>query len=986
MSPAFNVFTIAAGAPFARALARGFTARYGSDPQTLAAATIYLPTRRAARLFADSFAAEMNGAALLPRFTTLGEADAEDADFDPLAEEFPLTPSISLMRRRLLLASLIERWSLARNGARNGRTMRFDQAAALASSLAAVMDEAETAGADFSKLADLAPETLAAHWEEVRAFLAIIPDIWPGLLTQEKAANPAANRNAALARLAHHLQAHPPAGPVIAAGSTGSVPATADLMAVIAALPNGAVVLPGLDKTLDETAWKALDPGHPQYGLQRLIARFGISRDSIADWCKGFDATPRTHLLSEVLRPAPATDAWRALTERGDAALQASFDGVTLEEAADPAEEAAIIALALRETLQTPGKTAALITRDRDLARRVAVLCRRWNILLDDSAGQPLPLTRAGSFFALITEAAEARFAPAPLLALLKHPLAAHGGRAQFLDQARKLDLALRGPRPDAGLVGVRAAIQRAEDASTTFAGLGVWFADIADALAPLEILGQRGLAALPDLIEAHLTAAQALAETEETLWAGADGESASAFFTQFRTASAGLPDIAAMAYPRLFALMLNAGTPVRPAYGRHPRLAILSPQEARLTSFDRRILAGLNEGSWPAAAPADPWFSRPMRRTLGLEQPERSIGLSAHDFATLAAGGEVLLTRALKSDGAPTVASRWLQRLQQLARGLGRENALVPVMPLIPLARALAETQNSTPIAPPRPTPPVSLRPRRLSVTEIETWLRDPYAIYARHVLKLRPLDPLDDEIGPMARGSILHKTLELFLRQYPHTLPDNPAAEMAAIAESVFAEARLPKAVLALWRPRFLRAIRWFAGIEATRRPQIAESFVEISGSRIFDAPAGPFRLVGKADRIDRLHSGGAAIIDYKTGAPPSEKQVGTHLSPQLSLEAAILKDGGFKEIGALQAAELIYIRIAGGRDPGELRPIKADATALAVEATERLAARIARFDDPSTPYDSRIAPMFARAGGDYDHLARLKEWSQSGWGEDA
>lgn len=994
MPPALKsrVYTIAAGAHFARALARGFADRFGLEPHTLAAATIYLPTSRAARLFADSFARELDGALLLPRFTTLSEADSDDSDFDPDADDFVLTPRIPLIRRRLLLATLIQRWSQNRHG--HDSDMSFDQATSLAASLAAVMDEAETAGADLAKLTELAPETLAAHWAEVKEFLGIINETWPPLLAAEGAVNPAAHRNAALAALAKRLSAHPPDGPVIAAGSTGSVPATADLMAAIAALPNGAVVLPGLDKTLDAAAWETLDAGHPQYGLKRLIDRLGVARDAVEDWGTMPGNAARERLLSEVLRPAPATDAWRALAEQGGETLKPGLSGLTLEEAADPAEEAEIAALYLREALETPGKTAALVTRDRDLARRVAVLCRRWNILLDDSAGQRLPLTRAGSYLCLIAEAADSDFAPVPLLALFKHPLSARGGRAEFLAMARKLDLVLRGPRPDAGLDGIRAAIAAACDSprardTETLQALMAWFDDLATIFTPLAVALATAENTFSILIDAHIATAEALAEspdaTDNPLWAGADGDAASRFFTQLGQAVTGLPPIETRSYAHLFRQLLDAGEPVRPSYGRHPRLAILSPREARLQSFDRLILSGLNEGAWPAAAPADPWFSRPMRRTLGLEQPERAIGLSAHDFAMLAAGPEVILTRALKSDGAPAVASRWLQRLTQLTKGLRLDQHLKPEAPFAELARALNRVGPAKPVKPPAPTPPVATRPRRLSVTEIETWLRDPYAIYAKHVLRLRALDPLEAEIGPMERGSILHKSLELFVRKYPHDLPANPAAELAAIAEEVFAQAHLPKAVLALWRPRFLRATLWFAEVEASRRAALAESFVEISGQKEFDGPAGPFRLVGKADRIDRLKSGGADILDYKTGIPPSEKQVVAQLSPQLPLEAAILAAGGFKEIGPDKAATLIYIRLTGGTPAGEYRPLKADAMTLATDAEARLIKRIALFDEEATAYDSRVAPMFAKGEGDFDHLARVREWSMSGWGEE-
>ncbi|HEY0282076.1 MAG TPA: PD-(D/E)XK nuclease family protein, partial [Rhizomicrobium sp.] len=397
---------------------------------------------------------------------------------------------------------------------------------------------------------------------------------------------------------------------------------------------------------------------------------------------------------------------------------------------------------------------------------------------------------------------------------------------------------------------------------------------------------------------------------------------------------------------------------------------------------FDLIVLGSLNEGSWPASATDDPWFSRPMRRTLGLEQPERAIGLSAHDFATLAAGPRVVLTRARKAEGAPTVASRWIQRLVQLARGLKIEERLAPRTPYRQILARLSDPGKPNPIAPPAPKPPVSARPRKLSFTEIETWVRDPYAIYAKRILRLRPLDPLEAEIGPLERGSALHRALELFVRRFPHDLPPDAAMHLVAIAEEVFDKLGTPKATLAIWRPRFLRAAAWFVEQERKRRPVIAESFVEINGERAFKGPAGEFILYGRADRIDRLRAGGGAILDYKTGVPPTDPQVLKHLAPQLPLEGAVLMAGGFKEIGPLDPAELVYVRITGGAEAGVFKPVKTDAKVIANQAAERLARRIAEFDGEGKAYESRVGPLFAKYQSDYDHLARVREWSASGW----
>jgi ATP-dependent helicase/nuclease subunit B len=960
-APRAKVFTIPASVPFSAALARGILERFGGSALSLADTTIYLPTRRAARSITEVFAREAGGATLLPEFRPLGDVDEDELLLDTPPDALELKPAIAPLRRRLMLAAMIRRWSHGRDGG----TMSFGQAAALAKSLAAVMDETETQGADLEKLKDLAPLVLADHWAEVKEFLLLIRTEWPGLLEVEGCINPAAHRDEALRALAKSLAENPPNRPVIAAGSTGSIPATADLMGVIARLPKGAVVLPGLDRELDADSWERVEAGHPQFTLKQLLERIGVARVQVEDWTGAAGQPERERLLREVLRPAPTTDAWRALAESKN---KPGVEGLSLFEAADPAEEAAAIAVMLREALEIKDRRAALVTRDRALARRVTAELGRWNIAIDDSAGRPLSHTAAGSFLCLLAEAADEAFAPVPLLALLKHPLA---GEVLFRARARELDLKLRGPRPDAGLKGIAAALDDAE--------LKDWFGQVADVLAPLEAALSKPEVALPDVLAAHVAAAEALAPT---LWTGPDGSAANRFIQQLSEAAGGLPAIEARSYAPFFRA-LAAEVPVRPPYGRHPRLAILGPLEARLQHFDLVILGGLNEGSWPASAADDPWFSRPMRKTLGLEQPERAIGLSAHDFAGLAAGPEVVLTRALKAEGTPTVASRWVQRLVQLARGLGIEKALTASPKYRKIVEHLADPGPAEPEKPPRPRPPVAARPRTLSVTEIETWVRDPYAIYGRRVLGLKKLDPLDAETGPLERGSALHKVLEKFVLKFPQGLPADAARQLVAIADEVFREMAIPRAELALWRPRFLRAALWFVREEEKRRDDIAESFVEISGELAFKGPAGDFTLRGRADRIDRLRVGGGAILDYKTGAPPSERQVVKHLAPQLPLEGAMLAAGAFKDLGKLEPAELIYIRVGGSEKPGEFKPIKANAEKLAEEAVARLAAYIAKFDNEDTAYDSRVGPQFARFAGDYDHLARVREWSASGWG---
>jgi ATP-dependent helicase/nuclease subunit B len=980
-----NLFTIPLSADFARSLAKGLIARLGADRLALSRTVIYLPTRRAARGFGEAFAQELGGSALLPQFRALGDSEEDELVFDAISEGADLPAAIDPIRRQLLLAALVRRWDAQARGG----TLSLAQGLAMADSLAALMDEAERQGASLEGLNDLAPPALAAHWQDVLVFLDLIQSAWPQILKEEKRMNPGARRNAALALATEKLAKHPPQDMVIAAGTTGSILATARLLAAIANLPNGAVVLPGLDRALDEKSWRDLDAGHPQFGMKQLLEQIGGERGQVADWDGPASNPGRDLLLRETLRPAPTTDAWRALAEQGTDQIARGLEGLSLIAANDPAEEALAIALALRHTLEQETRTAALVTPDRNLARRVAAELTRWDIAIDDSAGRPLAHTGAGAFLSLVAEAAEARFAPVPLLALLKHPFTTLGGEpGPFRAMARLLDkYVLRGPRPDPGLDGIANAIAAARadkrKPAEKLAELQTSWQAIAAILVPLEQVFEKKQTALTALIKIHLAAAEKLSCSDVKtcpLWRGPDGEAAGLLFHNLLEAASGLPEIEPASYPSLLRA-LAMKTPVRPP-ARHRAIAILGPLEARLQHFDLTILGGLNEGTWPAAVAADPWFSRSMRRTLGLEQPERRIGLAAHDFAGLAAGREVLFTRALKTEGVPTIASRWLQRLTQLTQGLGLEKNLQAQTDYLAMARSFASVAPGPRIRRPTPTPPVSARPRRLSVTEIENWLRDPYAIYARHVLKLQPLDALDEDVGPMERGTVFHKALELFVARTPGALPADALDRLVAIAEKVFAEAQIPAAQRAIWRPRFFSAAEWFVAQEQARRGGITASRVEVSGRLSFDAPAGAFLLTGKADRIDLLAGGAAAILDYKTGSLPEKKWMMSFLTPQLPLEAAMLAEGGFAGLPAMEARELIYLRLSGGAKGGEERSFDG---AMAAEAKARLAQRIVWFDDPATPYHSRVAPHSAKSVGDYDHLARVREWAPSGWTEE-
>lgn len=966
-----QVFTIPPGAAFVDTLAGRLLAEAGDDPLALADMEVLLPTRRACRAMSDAFLRLSGGKPLLlPRLRPLGDLDEEELDLTG-AEPPDLAAAVAPVERVLVLARLI----LSAARAQGGHVPSPDQAARLAAELARLLDAVQAEGLEFSALARLVPEDYAAHWQLTLDFLKIVTEAWPAILAERGALDPEDRLNRAVAAQLEAWRTHPPAHKVIAAGSTGSRPAVAGLLAAVAGLPAGRVVLAGLDREMDDQSWAALDPAHPQYGLKSLLDRLGIGRDAVAPLVPGPEPRAgRVRLLAEAMRPAATCEAWRDLP-----ALEAgALEGVWRLDAPTPREEAGAIALMMRAELEHLGRTCALVTPDRGLARRVAGELERWGLSVDDSAGRPLGLTEPGAFLRLAAGMVAEDFAPHPLLACLKHPLAAGGVEAgAFRALVRRLELrALRGPRPAPGVTGLLRAVDDPR--------LVGWLGDLEAMAAPLARLLAADEAPLADLLRAHMEFAEWLAGDEQLpgparLWRGEAGEAAARFAAELAEAAPALGAVPGRCYPALLDELM-AGVAVRSAWDRHPRLFIWGPLEARLQHADLLILGGLNEGTWPAPPEADPWMSRPMRAAFGLAPPERRIGLAAHDFAQGFAAPRVVLTRSLRVDGTPTVPSRWLMRLDAVMRGAGLafDRDAAEWLDWHALLDRPGEWRRP---AIPAPAPPVSARPRRLSVTEIETWMRDPYAIYARHVLRLRALDPIDADPGAAEYGSVVHEALELFLKAWPRALPDDPEAELLATGRALFESRNLSPALWAFWWPRFQSVARWVAARERGRRHRLVRVHAEAGGALEIEAPFGPFTLTAKADRIDELADGTLGLIDYKTGTPPRAREVAAGFAPQLPLEAVIARHGGFAGVRPAAVSELLYWHLKGGAAGGEERDAGPDAAALADEALEGLHALVAAFDDPATPYAARPHPEHAPRYSDYLHLARVREWASAG-----
>lgn len=976
-----NLATLPANAAFLDCIAAEWLARQDDGGDALGHGLILLPTRRAARALAEAFLRASNGRPLLlPRITAIGALDEAPL---ALAGALDLPPAVEPAQRLAALTRLIMALPVDRGGVDTA-----DRAWRLARELAALMDQAEWAELDLHDALARAAETEhAAHWQVTLDFLSILTQAWPAWLADQGMMNPAARQVRLLDAQAAAWAAAPPDHPVWATGMSGGIQAASRLLRVIAGMEQGRVVLPGLDLALDEPTWEALDAAHPQAGMRTLLAGLGARRADVELLpCAPAVPSSRVDLLARALLPAAALADWR----RDPARI--ALDGLYRLQAADQQEEAVAIALILRDALQTPGTRAALVTPDRALAGRVSAELLRWGVLADDSAGEKLADSPPAVFLRLLAAAFVDDLGPVSLLALLKHPFAAAGlAPAACRIAARALEVAcLRGPRPQPGLSGLRFAAEGK-------AGLG----DLLDRLeACLEpVLRLTNVAIAPDQLMASLVeAAEALAATDEKfgpeiLWAQEEGAALATLLATTMPALAMLADQPPAVLPGLLDAVLE-GAVVRSrrvlrgraAAGEHPRVFIWGLLEARLQSVDLVVLGGLVEGVWPPATDPGPWMSRPMRTRAGLPSPEEAVGQAAHDFvATACAASLAVLSCPRRLDGAPAVPARWLARLDAYLAGQGRALAHHPAAAWAAMLDQPLALQR---LAPPAPRPPVTLRPRRLSVTQIETWLADPYAIHARHILRLRPLDPLEQATDAADYGRLVHAGLNRFLGEHGARWPGGAAAKLREAMDHALEEARLRRALVEWWRPRLHRIADWVAETEIGRRALLQPAAIvsEVMGSWRLDVPGG-FELVGRADRIEQRADGTLAILDYKTGAPPSQTEVEAGFAPQLPLEAAMAAAGAFPGVAGVPA-ELAYWHLTGGFQPGSARLLfKGDAAAIqaaARTAEAKLRDLIAAFDDPARAYLSQPHAGRVPRFSDYAHLARVAEWDLSG--EDA
>jgi ATP-dependent helicase/nuclease subunit B len=965
-----SIYNIPIDRGFADALAAGLLARAEGDRLALARAIVLLPNNRAQRAITDAFVRRAEGGLLLPRLVSIGDPELDDRIgplFDPAGDDH-VPPAIDPLARQLILARLI-------GDARKADPIEPVEAVRLAADLARTLDQMILEEVAPGRLADVVPPDLSEHWQASLGILRIVLERWPEELKRRGRIDLADRRNQLIDAAERRWRVEPPTGLIVAAGISTAAPAICRLLRRIARLPLGMVVLAGLDAGMPDEEWNALGGNedgrgaietHPQFVLREMLDRIGIAREEVRQWpCADAEAPPaRAALISNVMKPAAFTDSWQALAASPPEEIRAV-------ELATPAAEAQAIAIALRESVEQPGRTAALVTSDRGLATRVAAHLKRWGIEADDSAGQPLSRTPPGTLLGAIADAASDRFAPVALLALLKHPLVRAGEeRLDWLDRVRKLDLALRGPRPGPGLAGITHFLRDGDDRARPIRMAAFdWWQGLLPILEPLEAVFSAPAPRLGDLLMSVSDAATALAGDEA--WSRPAGRAAAELIAGLQASANEGPRITA---PRGFPAFLQAmadAVAVRPPQGGHPRIFIWGLIEARLQQTDLVILGGLNEGTWPSLPAPDPWLAPAIRASLGLPGLERRIGIEAQQFAAGLGNPRVLLTRARRDARAPAVASRFWLRLIAMTGGLASDSRLQH------WADGIDRPGEFAPAEQPRPRPPMADRPRRLAVTKLDRLKADPFAFYADAMLRLRAWDNVDADPSAAWRGSAVHKIFEDWIAE-----DECDPAKLRPRAERLLDQSTAHPVLRALWAPRLLEAVDWAAakvaeGMAEGRRPIAAErkGVIGIAG----------IELEGTADRIDRLASGGLAIVDWKTGQPPSKRAVAEGYSMQLGLLGLIAEKGGFEGIsGKPEVFE--YWSLAAGRD-GTLgystSPVGLnkqgqgiDAGDFTTRAARVLTGAVEEYLKGDAPFVAKLHPEYAPYG-DYDQLMRLDEW---------
>ena len=954
MNKRTNIFNIPLSCSFWDTLAEIYLKEYHDNDLGLSEMLFLVPNRRASQALINAFVRQKGiTPAILPEIIPIAEIDDDELFFSGGTISFADKTVISKEERLFLFVRLI----MSKPDTFGLKQISSAQALSLAVELANLIDTVSTLGLSFDKLKDLVSEKYATHWQETLKLLKIITEYWPLILKERNAVDLCDVKKETLFKQAEVWQKDKTARHIVAAGITASFPQVVKILQVITELPKGEIYFAGIDTFADDAYWSYIDETHPQFELKELLAKLGVDRAEIGDIILKKNPA-KEHFISELMRPAEVSDAWRRLKNQID--VDALLNGMEVINCDTERDEATAIALKMRGALTYPEKTAALITYDRNLARRVAMELTRFGINIDDSAGTPFHLCPLGIFLRLIMEAAEDFTSNVKLFSLLKHPFALFDFNvAEFRDKVYHYEKSLR------------QSYQSADENDTAF------ITDVRAYLEPFAQMLSAEKISFGILLKTHIELAEKIATSQNIsgnniLWQGNAGKCGAQFITKILASAESLGDIRGKDYPALLSALMSLET-VRANYGMHPRLSILGPIEAKLCHFDYVILGEMNEGVWPKPANADMWMSRPMKKDFGFALPEKSIGILAADLCCFLAADNVILTRAERVNGVPMKKSRWLLRLQTVLKALDLDIEQLINPDFYNFVHNIDKPSFYKPIKSPQPTPPVSARPRKFSASAVDLLMSDPYSFYAKYILKLYPLDDLDIPLDQRAYGTLIHAIIEDFNNLYPADLPQNALEILLDLGKKHFAEQKIAGELAAFWLPKFVATAYWIIQEEKDYRFNVLRVNNEIKGEIKYTLPKGDVTFTAIADRVDVLKDGKVNIIDYKTGNIPTDKQVNNGYALQLPLEGLIAQKNGFTEINNKEVKNLIYWQL--GKKNLE---ISAETTEILKKCEAFLLELIKTFDNQEMPYYFRPVPKFIIKNRDYEHLSRVREWS--------
>ncbi|MBR6355417.1 MAG: PD-(D/E)XK nuclease family protein [Alphaproteobacteria bacterium] len=958
-----KIYNISADEPFVDVLAQRYLKEFADRPDDLANVLFLMPNRRACQSLIDAFVRQHDlKPTILPQIRPIAEVDEDEVflthDISVLKD---LPPAVDSTDKILQLTRLIMKKSEL-----DLDKISLAQAYALAQNLSQLMDLTYNVKykqkIDLSSFKNLVGEEYALHWKKTLLLLQIIMEYWPKILAENDKADTVCRRNALLESEMNLWRQSQTTQRIVVAGTTAAFPIMKELVKTVMDLPNGEVYLYGLDKYLDDSDWAKVEENHPQFELKELLQELGISRDSVTT-VGNKEISPREKIVAEIMRPAETSDKWRNLTAHP--LPESDFKDIHLLNCDDLRQEAQAIALIIRETLNEPEKTVALVTMDRNLSRRVVSELHKWDINADDSAGRPLALTQIGIYLRLVWEAVE-NGSQTATIALMKHPFTACGMRRDKLVRwATLLETFWRNDRK------LKKYVQN-------------FYNKFKAILKPLEDIYAQPQADLQQILETHIKVAEKLADTDakfgsQLIWRDDDGAVAAKWVSDFMPKSASFGNIKLNDYGGFFTALLMEQS-VRKRYGTHPRVKILGPIEARLTQYDVTIIGEANEGIWPNQPQADMWMSRPMKLDFELPLPERQIGVAAADFAHLMNAPRVYVTRAKKVGGNPVNKSRWWLRFETvLTANFGDKKetyAFIYQKPYAYWAKNLDRRDEYNPISAPEPRPALERRPREMSATNIEKWRYNPYTIYAKYILSLYPLDDLDTPKQSYDFGNIVHNVLKKFNDEYNSDFyPDADEARtiLLELGNDEFDKNKVPEDTRIFWQSRFESIVEWIINKELSYRPSVSEVKNEINGSMTMQGPLGDFKITAKADRVDILKNGCLNILDYKTGKDKSANDMVEGKAPQLPIEALIAQKGGFPGVAGAPIESLQYWAFQD-----KFNATDAEQSAEAMKNIQTIVQKLINaYDDISWAYLVKPKPSNVKDYSDYDHLSRIGEW---------